>query len=937
MHKSIANHAFIFCFLIGGPAAYAQNDWEVRQTGRDFFSGIPVSCADVNGDALDDLLVLDQAKHLWLGLQYGTSKFHWVPLNYHHHSASWSLNVADLDRNGFNDLIISSERSSIVVLYQNANGFSQMALDDPAFFSQGAAAYDIDADGWTDFTICDDNHATRIYRNDRSGSLIRDHSLIDLRLVDPDMEAGNYGCIWTDLENDGDPDLYISKCRPGVEDSTDPRRVNMLFVKEGASWQSRGEEFGLADGSQSWISLFEDFDNDGLKDCFVLNHYSPNRYFHQRADHRFEDRTLDSGIDHPGIGIQAIAADFDNDGDLDLLLSGTSVGLWDNDGNGRFHLQNNALKTAGFSSCAAGDFNGDGFIDLYALYADLLNLPNNQRDQLWLNPGNGNGSVTIQLKGISSNPNGIGARVVLYRNQQMQSRELHAGEAYGIQHSLNLHFGLGTHPKADSMVIYWPSGNIDVHRDLPAGYRYRAIEGGCLQSWPLDAKGIAHYYCKIPDTLLLIPTGIENPKWNTGWLGDSLAPSGEGIYYYTGIGPDPCEKLSLPVAVIRNPQEVLRLTHRFDELLCSGTSIELGVNPPGNVQWSTGKNSESIIVDHTGFYFAVSQGFCGPVHSDTLRLLMAPRIDDPEVKPDTLRFRRPAVLTSQDDSTRWYNAPSDSTPIHTGRVFISDTIGESRSFWAENHQSFEYPSVRGGLLIPEYESSPYHASFLNNQMVFDVYEDLVLDSVTLYTGFPGERTIDLLDALGKRIATRDVVLSSGKNQVYLGFAISAAPQSYLLTTNQEKNLLVFGENSPRLYRSDKGFYYPFFIEDKLRIVSSDKGDSYYYYFYDWVIRSKDRKCVGERVEVPVIFAPVGTEERPQTNWSVQIQGRMLMLASPGDASAQLDLIAGDGRNVYHTNTRTNQWHELAALPTGLYLVRFHVRGVGVWSRRLLID
>jgi len=937
MHKSIANHAFIFCFLLGCSMASAQGDWEVRQTGRDFFSGIPVSCADVNGDGLDDLLVLDQAKHLNLGLQYGTAKFHWIPLNYHHHAASWSLNVADLDRNGFNDLIVSSERSSIAVFYQHAGGFSQTAVDDPAFFSQGAAAYDIDADGWTDFTICDDNHATRIYRNDQSGKLIRDQSLIDLRLADPDMEAGNYGCIWTDLENDGDPDLYISKCRPGVEDSTDPRRVNMLFVKEGTSWQSRGEEYGLADGSQSWISLFEDFDNDGLKDCFVLNHYSPNRYFRQRTDHRFEDRTQDSGIDHPGIGIQAIAEDFDNDGDLDLLLSGTSVGLWDNDGNGHFRRLNNALTAAGFSSCATGDFNGDGFVDLYALYADLLNLPNNQRDQLWLNPGNGNGAITVQLKGVASNPNGIGARVVLYRNRQMQSRELHGGEAYGIQHSLNLHFGLGSDAKADSMVIYWTSGAVDAYRDIAAGYRYRATEGGCLQSWPLEAKGKEHYYCQTPDTLLQIASGLKNGKWNTGWQGDSLTPSGEGIYYYTALGPDSCEQRSLPVAVIRNPQEVLRLTNRFDELLCYGSSIELGVDPPGIVHWSTGEDSKTIKADRTGWYFATAQGFCKPVFSDTLRLLLAPRIDVPDVKPDTLRFRRPAMLTSQDDSTSWYDAANDTIPIFTGKIFVSDTLGESRSFWAENQQSFPYPRVHGGPLLPEYVSAPYHASFLNNQMVFDVYEDLVLDSVTLYTDDPGERTIDLLDALGKRIATRDVDLSAGKNQVYLGFDIPASAQSYSLTTNQEKNLLVFGENSPRLYRSDRGFYYPFFIEDKLRIVTSDKGDSYYYYFYDWVVRSKDRRCAGNRVEVPVIYAPVGTEDSPKNILRLRQHGRMLMLAAPENVAAHLDLVACDGRTVYRSAIRTNQWHEIASIAQGVYLARVYIHGLGSWSKRLLID
>ena len=52
-----------------------QDHWNELTSGRDFFSGIPVSCADVNGDAIDDLLILDQGKKLWLGLNNGFGYF----------------------------------------------------------------------------------------------------------------------------------------------------------------------------------------------------------------------------------------------------------------------------------------------------------------------------------------------------------------------------------------------------------------------------------------------------------------------------------------------------------------------------------------------------------------------------------------------------------------------------------------------------------------------------------------------------------------------------------------------------------------------------------------------------------------------------------------------------------------------------------------------
>ncbi|MGB3130304.1 MAG: T9SS type A sorting domain-containing protein, partial [Saprospiraceae bacterium] len=75
--------------------------------------------------------------------------------------------------------------------------------------------------------------------------------------------------------------------------------------------------------------------------------------------------------------------------------------------------------------------------------------------------------------------------------------------------------------------------------------------------------------------------------------------------------------------------------------------------------------------------------------------------------------------------------------------------------------------------------------------------------------------------------------------------------SYNLATNAEVNKSQFQTVSPWLERSDINFTYPMFISDLCKINTSSLGDSYYYFFYDWVLRKKEITCESNRIEVKV--------------------------------------------------------------------------------------
>ncbi|HEX5625460.1 MAG TPA: hypothetical protein VFX48_05555, partial [Saprospiraceae bacterium] len=160
-------------------------------------------------------------------------------------------------------------------------------------------------------------------------------------------------------------------------------------------------------------------------------------------------------------------------------------------------------------------------------------------------------------------------------------------------------------------------------------------------------------------------------------------------------------------------------------------------------------------------------------------------------------------------------------------------------------------------------------------------------------------------------------------QVYLGFEIPASANTYFLTTNTENNELVLGTKSPKLYRSDQQFYYPFFIQDLLRIFSSDKGDSYFYYFYDWVVRKKDELCFSARVELPVVVLPVRTETgQAGVRLFWMNQGRTLQLETTNNEEWNLEIFSPDGRFILeHRGLRSGQPVELPYGIPGFYLLQ----------------
>ncbi|MCK7591260.1 FG-GAP-like repeat-containing protein [Subsaxibacter sp. CAU 1640] len=490
-------------------------------------SGCAIGVVDMNGDGLDDIVRLSSATNLQI--EYQTNG-NFTLLNYGNipgNNSEWGMAVADVDENGFNDIIVGGAYNGLKLLKANASGtnYTATTLGGPSIFLQNANFIDIDNNGTIDFFGCSDESVSSAYSNDGTGNFTIDNAnLINAISTVPSDNSGNYGSIWTDYDNDGDQDLYISKCRLGVTNPNDGRRINLLFRNNGnGTFTEVGVAAGLVPYAQSWSASFEDIDNDGDMDCVLLNHDQSNYIYENNGDGTFTNITASTGIASElssigSGGIQVIMEDFDNDTLIDLFITsrGGSHRLFRNTGNKTFAEVASPFPTSNrIQSAAVGDLNNDGFVDVVAGFGSNYNSPSNSiSDVLYLNNGNANHWSEILLVGNPSNINGIGARIEIYGAWGKQIREVRSGDSYGIMNSMKTHFGLGNNTSITQIVVKWPSGNVDTLLSPNIDESIVIVEGSTLNTNE-SASSMFNIY--------------PNPTKNTIFV-DGLQSSVENVY-----------------------------------------------------------------------------------------------------------------------------------------------------------------------------------------------------------------------------------------------------------------------------------------------------------------------------------------------------------------------------------------------------------------------
>lgn len=815
-------------------------------------SGAPMAVIDINGDFLDDIVRLDGTSDLYIDYQGqdNTYTFYGLP---NVTSSAWAMVVADLNNDGMSEVVAGGAYNGVSLVEPDGNGgYTRSSLDGPGLFVQGSNFVDINNDGYVDFFSCHDDGPNQIWGNDGNGNLFYNNDdFIDLAPYEgEETNSGNYGSVWTDFDSDGDLDLYIAKCRQGVNNTADARRINQLWVNDGNNnYTEAAADYDLAIGWQSWTAEFQDIDNDGDFDCFITNHDAESQLL-ENVNNIFVDITTESGINVDGLPVQAAMKDFDNDGFVDLLVTGQ---FYKNNGDKTFSLVS-PNPFGNIHSFAIGDLNHDGFLDVCAGYGNGFNGIGSTDDKVWINETNDNNWFAVNLIGQESNRGGIGTRIELNGSWGTIVREVRSGESYGIVHSLTQHFGIGTADEIDSVVIKWPSGVVDIYNDPNINEFLTVIENTCVAlDVPVFVNGET-IICTGETTEIVAPIGYSY-VWSTGETTQMIEVGEEGSYIVTVTDNEGCIGISESVSILFNPEQELVIDAEGELNFCVGESVFLTVDEGENFEWSTGSSDATIEVFETGLYSVTAEGACETLTSNIVEVETLPTPEAPIANDVASNVPTSFLLTATGTNITWYDAEQGGNIVGEGNNLVTPVLEQSTTYYAQDASIIGGGEGIGGA--PEHTgSSEFSGNQFNGTLVFNCLEPFILNEVTVYTDTEGTRIIELVNSNGEVLNSKEVSLSIGENVIELGFEIEPSV-NLSLTTNAESNITNFGFESPRMRRTSESaggiIEYPYNVANVASLFDSNFGDSWYYYYYDWKVELPSTECTSPRTAVEAII------------------------------------------------------------------------------------
>ena len=447
-------------------------------------AGLPSPFGDIDNDGDQDLINLD-----WMGTKSslyrndGYGNFENLK-DIDQLSGATSV-LFDLDNDSYLDLVQFHEDDSRVYIndgtgnFVNSKSLNISCLDLNTVLHNialGDADNDGDFDlymGYTNiFSTSSYKAKNEFFLNNGSGVFER-HSEDSIIVQDLAMTPS---INWIDYDNDGDMDLYVLN-------SFDISPANSVT---GALFENKGglvfekhiiEPAGYRDANRI-SSVWGDLDNDADLDLYITieknifnGHASPiihNLLLQNNGDGTFSEAsaaTLAEESSHT-----ATFEDFDNDGDLDVLLVRFS---WANNGN----------------------------------------------NTLCMNEGNDNSWLILTLEGTSSNRTAFGARIIakatINGQYVTQTREITPMSGHGTYNSTRVHFGLGDADQVDTLIIRWPSGHVNTYLQVPANEIHHFIEKenavGTRQVTSKVLKEDILIYPNPTNNLLTIETGMSGP------------------------------------------------------------------------------------------------------------------------------------------------------------------------------------------------------------------------------------------------------------------------------------------------------------------------------------------------------------------------------------------------------------------------------------------
>ena len=436
--------------------------------------------------------------------------------------------VGDYNNDGFADILVTCVGQNRLFRNTGKGTFvdatQTSGLGGRAGFSTSALWFDFDRDGLLDLFVCNylkwapehdvfcsldgknKSYCTpEAYRGDtcwlfrnRGNGTFED---VTAKCGLFDTSSKSLGVTMIDSDIDGWPDLFVAndtqpnKLYRNLHDGT----FRDVAVEAGLAFSAEGKARAGMGADTA------DFDNSGVPGLAVTNFDNEMIGLYRPLGRGlFEDVALKSGVGAPSrnsLGFGCAFADFDLDGDLDLVVANGHIDdtvrnirgnvgyaqpphLFINQGNGVFR---DGAADAGREfaqprvgrGLACADFDRDGDVDL------LITTNNGPALLLRNDQSSGNRFVRFRLTGTMSNRDAIGATVRIFHGGTSQSRLVKSGSSYLSQSELPVTFGVGTRDRLDRVVVSWPNGRTEEFTNVATGKAYDCVEGKGISATPL--------------------------------------------------------------------------------------------------------------------------------------------------------------------------------------------------------------------------------------------------------------------------------------------------------------------------------------------------------------------------------------------------------------------------------------------------------------------
>ncbi len=314
---------------------------------------------------------------------------------------------------------------------------AKCGIFDTSSKSLGVTMIDSDIDGWPDLFVANDTQPNKLYRNLHNGTF-RDVAVeAGLAFSTEGKARAGMGTDAADFDNSGVPGLAVT--------NFDNEMIALYRAGGRGLYEDVAIKAGVGAASRNSLGfgcVFADLDLDGDLELVVANGHidetvrnirgnvgyaQPPHLFVNEGGGRFREAAAQAGPEfaRPRVARGLACADFDRDGDLDLLITTN---------------------------------NGPALLF--------------RNDQ-----SSGNRFVRFRLAGTTSNRDAIGATVRIFHGGTSQSRLVKSGSSYLSQSELPVTFGVGRRDRLDRVVVSWPNGRTEEFRNVATGKAYECVEG----------------------------------------------------------------------------------------------------------------------------------------------------------------------------------------------------------------------------------------------------------------------------------------------------------------------------------------------------------------------------------------------------------------------------------------------------------------------------